>query len=110
MAVDVVLVITAVVFGLLVMIGALYFVVYFQHPQDKWAAWLPKIVVVFACLMLDFIVYFGGVEFVFAAVGCGQPKGRYFPERYSNGQTHTCISMFHNAHGDIRGSIHHVLL
>lgn len=40
------LIVTAVVFALLVMLGAFYFVVYFQHPQDKWVAWFPKGVVV----------------------------------------------------------------
>jgi LMBR1 domain-containing protein 1 len=46
MAVDVALVITSVIFAILVMIGAFYFVVYFQHPQDKMVAWFPKAVVV----------------------------------------------------------------
>ncbi|KAJ3269266.1 hypothetical protein HDV01_001633 [Terramyces sp. JEL0728] len=46
MGVNVVLVITAVVFAILVVIASLYFVVYFQHPQDKWVAWFPKAVVV----------------------------------------------------------------
>ena len=68
MAVDVVLVITAVVFGLLVMIGALYFVVYFQHPQDKWAAWLPKIVVV-TIIKIDIIIHTGSVESVSITFG-----------------------------------------
>jgi LMBR1 domain-containing protein 1 len=48
MGVDIVLVITAVVFAILVMLGAFYFVVYYQHPQDKWQAWFPKAVVVLA--------------------------------------------------------------
>jgi LMBR1 domain-containing protein 1 len=44
--VDVVLVVTSCVFGILVTVAALYFVVYFQHPEDKWVAWFPKVVVV----------------------------------------------------------------
>ncbi|KAJ3371138.1 hypothetical protein GGF31_003561 [Allomyces arbusculus] len=44
--VDVVLILTTVIFALLIIIGSIYFVVYFQHPDDKWVAWFPKIVVV----------------------------------------------------------------
>jgi hypothetical protein len=46
MAVNIGLVVTSVVFAILVMIGSFYFVVYYQHPQDKWQAWFPKGVVV----------------------------------------------------------------
>lgn len=46
MAIDIILVITSVVFALLVTIAAIYFVVYFQHPNDKTVAWFPKGVVV----------------------------------------------------------------
>jgi LMBR1 domain-containing protein 1 len=44
--VDAVLVATSSVFAALVVIAAIYFLVYFQHPDDKWVAWLPKLVVV----------------------------------------------------------------
>ncbi|KAI9183691.1 hypothetical protein H9P43_004609 [Blastocladiella emersonii ATCC 22665] len=44
--VDIVLLITSIVFGCLVVLGSIYFLVYFQHPDDKWVAWFPKIVVV----------------------------------------------------------------
>jgi LMBR1 domain-containing protein 1 len=44
--VDVVLIITSVIFALLVILAAVYFLVYFQHPDDKWVAWFPKVVVV----------------------------------------------------------------
>jgi LMBR1 domain-containing protein 1 len=43
---DIALIITSVIFGLLIIAGAFYFLVYFQHPDDKWVAWWPKIVVV----------------------------------------------------------------
>lgn len=43
---DIVLIITSVIFGLLVILGAVYYLVYFQHPDDKWVAWFPKLVVV----------------------------------------------------------------
>ncbi|KAI9023288.1 LMBR1-like membrane protein-domain-containing protein [Hyaloraphidium curvatum] len=43
---DAVLIATTAVFGCLVVAAALYFLVYFQHPDDKWVAWLPKLVVV----------------------------------------------------------------
>ncbi|KAI8818355.1 LMBR1-like membrane protein [Fimicolochytrium jonesii] len=44
--VDVVLVLTTVVFAILVIIASIYFLVYFQHPDDKWVAWFPKVIVV----------------------------------------------------------------
>jgi LMBR1 domain-containing protein 1 len=43
---DAVLVATSSVFAALVIAAAIYFLVYFQHPDDKWVAWLPKFVVV----------------------------------------------------------------
>jgi uncharacterized membrane protein len=46
MGVPVTLIVTSCIFAILVMIGAVYFVVYFQHPNDKWVAWFPKSVVV----------------------------------------------------------------
>ena len=46
MALDVVLIITALIFAIVVIIASVYFVVYFQHPTDKWTAWFPKAVVV----------------------------------------------------------------
>jgi predicted nucleotide-binding protein len=44
--VDAVLVTTSCIFGILILIASIYFLVYFQHPDDKWVAWLPKLVVV----------------------------------------------------------------
>jgi len=41
-----VLIIISVIFAVLVIIASLYFLVYFQHPEDKWTAWWPKLVVV----------------------------------------------------------------
>ncbi|KAI8805368.1 LMBR1-like membrane protein [Cladochytrium replicatum] len=49
--VDIALVITSVVFAVLIILAAVYFLVYFQHPDDKWVAWFPKIVVVL-CISL----------------------------------------------------------
>ena len=46
MAVDIALIVTSIVFGIMVIIGAIYFVVYFQHPSDNLIAWFPKLVVV----------------------------------------------------------------
>ncbi|KAJ3186814.1 hypothetical protein HK101_009569 [Irineochytrium annulatum] len=46
MGVNIVLVVTSVVFAILVVLASIYFLVYFQHPDDKWVAWFPKIVVV----------------------------------------------------------------
>lgn len=43
---DVALIITSSIFGLLIIIGAVYYVVYFQQPDDKMVAWMPKLVVV----------------------------------------------------------------
>jgi LMBR1 domain-containing protein 1 len=43
---DIALIITSSVFALLVLVGSVYFVVYFQHPDDKWVAWFPKTAVV----------------------------------------------------------------
>ena len=44
--VDVALIVTSAIFAVLVLIGSVYFLAYFQHPEDKWVAWLPKFVVV----------------------------------------------------------------
>ncbi len=44
--IDVVLIIEAIIFFVLIAISAIYFLVYFQHPEDNWVAWAPKIVVV----------------------------------------------------------------
>ena len=44
--VAVALIVTTVIFALLVIAAAIYFLVYFQHPDDKWTAWFPKVVVV----------------------------------------------------------------
>ena len=44
--VNVVLIITALIFALLIVLASVYFLVYFQHPDDKWSAWFPKVVVV----------------------------------------------------------------
>jgi len=42
--IDFVLIIESLVFFVLIAIGSLYFLIYFQHPEDKWVAWAPKIV------------------------------------------------------------------
>jgi LMBR1 domain-containing protein 1 len=44
--VDAVLIVTSVLFAILVIIASIYFVVYYQHPEDKNVAWFPKIVTV----------------------------------------------------------------
>jgi hypothetical protein len=41
-----ILVITAVVFAIFIVIASIYFLVYYQHPDDKLIAWFPKFVVV----------------------------------------------------------------
>ncbi|KAI8909694.1 hypothetical protein EDD86DRAFT_238344 [Gorgonomyces haynaldii] len=57
MAVDVGLIVTSVVFAILVIIGAFYFVVYFQHPNDANVAWFPKIVVVLSITLAAWNVF-----------------------------------------------------
>jgi LMBR1 domain-containing protein 1 len=49
---DIALIITSVIFGIMIIVGSLYFLVYFQHPDDKWVAWWPKVVVVRSCYEL----------------------------------------------------------
>jgi LMBR1 domain-containing protein 1 len=44
--VNVVLIVFSVIFALLIILASVYFLVYFQHPMDKWVAWMPKLVVV----------------------------------------------------------------
>jgi hypothetical protein len=44
--VDVVLIVTSVIFAALILLASVYFVVYFQHPEDKNVAWFPKIITV----------------------------------------------------------------
>ena len=43
---DIALIITSAIFLVLIVISSIYFLVYFQHPEDKWVAWFPKLVVV----------------------------------------------------------------
>ena len=43
---DIALIVTSAIFGILVLIGSVYFLVYFQHPEDKWVAWFPKFIIV----------------------------------------------------------------
>ncbi|ORX84225.1 hypothetical protein BCR32DRAFT_326025 [Anaeromyces robustus] len=49
--VDLVLIIEAIIFFVLIAISALYFLVYFQHPEDNWVAWAPKIVVMIGLIL-----------------------------------------------------------
>ena len=44
--VDAWLIVVAVIVALCALVGNVYLVIYFQHPEDKWVAWFPKIVVV----------------------------------------------------------------
>lgn len=44
--VDVILLITTIVLSSLIVLSSVYFLVYFQHPDDKWMAWFPKLIVV----------------------------------------------------------------
>ncbi len=44
--VDVVLIVTSVIFAILILIASVYFVVYFQHPDDTNVALFPKIITV----------------------------------------------------------------
>ncbi|KAI8834953.1 hypothetical protein BJ741DRAFT_231581 [Chytriomyces cf. hyalinus JEL632] len=43
---DILLIILSAIFGIMVIVASVYFLIYYQHPQDKWVAWLPKVVVV----------------------------------------------------------------
>jgi len=49
--IDVVLIIETIIFFVLIAISALYFLVYFQHPEDKWVAWAPKIIVLVGLIL-----------------------------------------------------------
>ena len=44
--VDVVLIVTSVIFAMLILMASVYFVVYFQHPDDTNVAIFPKIITV----------------------------------------------------------------
>ncbi len=44
--VDATLIVTSVIFAILVIIASVYFVVYYQHPEDKNVALFPKIITV----------------------------------------------------------------
>ncbi|RKO93019.1 LMBR1-like membrane protein-domain-containing protein [Blyttiomyces helicus] len=52
-----ILIATSAVFGLLVIVAAIYFVVYFQHPDDKWVAWFPKVVVIIGLTLACYNVF-----------------------------------------------------
>lgn len=41
-----ILIITAVAFAGFIIVASIYFLVYFQHPDDKLVAWFPKFIVV----------------------------------------------------------------
>ena len=56
--VDVVLVVTSVIFGALVILGSIYFVVYFQHPEDRNVAWFPKIITVWNTIVFKVFRFF----------------------------------------------------
>ena len=43
---DVVLILLSVIFAGVILVASVYFLVYFQHPEDKNVAWFPKGVVV----------------------------------------------------------------
>ena len=43
---DIVLVVVSVVFFVILIVGCVYFLVYFQHPDDRLVAWFPKVVTV----------------------------------------------------------------
>ncbi|KAJ3121152.1 minichromosome maintenance protein 5 [Nowakowskiella sp. JEL0407] len=55
--VDIGLIVTSIIFGLLIIIGSVYFLVYFQHPDDKWVAWFPKVVVVLSMSLAAFNIF-----------------------------------------------------
>lgn len=57
MALDIGLIITSCVFAILVILGAVYFIVYFQHPQDRNLAWFPKIVVITSLALACFNIF-----------------------------------------------------
>ncbi|TPX44035.1 hypothetical protein SeMB42_g04459 [Synchytrium endobioticum] len=53
----IVLIITCVVFAILVVIAAIYFLIYFQHPDDKWVAWFPKVLVILGLSVSSFNIF-----------------------------------------------------
>ncbi|KAI8854443.1 hypothetical protein BC829DRAFT_412971 [Chytridium lagenaria] len=55
--VDAVLIVTSILFAILVIVASIYFLVYFQHPDDKWLAWFPKVVVVVSLSLAAFNLF-----------------------------------------------------
>lgn len=55
--VNIVLIVFSVIFALLIIAAAVYFLVYFQHPNDKWVAWVPKVVVVFGLSLSAYNIF-----------------------------------------------------
>ncbi|KYR01427.1 hypothetical protein DLAC_01911 [Tieghemostelium lacteum] len=49
--VNVFMIIVAIVVAALVVLGSIYLIAYFQHPDDKNVAWLPKIIVVLGLVL-----------------------------------------------------------
>lgn len=57
--INVVLIVTSIVFAFLIALAAFYFMIYFQHPDDKWTAWMPKVLVVRPLTHLSSAIGFG---------------------------------------------------
>ncbi|KAI9333004.1 hypothetical protein BDR26DRAFT_1010377 [Obelidium mucronatum] len=55
--VDVVLIVLSALFGVMIIVASIYFMVYYQHPQDKWVAWLPKFMVVLGLTLAAWNVF-----------------------------------------------------
>eukprot|EP00727_Mastigamoeba_balamuthi_P012662 m51a1_g8018 putative lmbr1-like conserved region-containing protein (476) ;mRNA; f:198074-199920 len=52
------LVVVMVVIPILLILADIYFLVYFQHPEDKWSNWVPKVLVVAGLFMSEVVVLF----------------------------------------------------
>ncbi|RKO98166.1 hypothetical protein CXG81DRAFT_20453 [Caulochytrium protostelioides] len=57
MSINVGLIITSAIFALLILIASVYFLVYFQHPEDKWVAWFPKAIVVLGLTLAAYNIF-----------------------------------------------------
>ncbi|KAI8619637.1 LMBR1-like membrane protein-domain-containing protein [Chytriomyces sp. MP71] len=55
--VDIVLIVLSAIFAIMVLASSVYFLIYYQHPTDKWVAWLPKVVVVFGLTLSAFNIF-----------------------------------------------------
>lgn len=76
MAVNPWLIVVAVLMFAVCVVVNFYMLVYFQHPEDKTVAWVPKIVVVGIFLKLDYFLNGGRIAYSHVTLGCSKPVRR----------------------------------